>query len=109
MIKKTTILSSLKRGKILGTYPPEVRQFALSISFFSSGAYNQLRELLSKEIDLPHTKTLSKWYQKVDTSPGITTQSLEMIKNHILQEKEKGNEPIYALMMDEIKIRSSKI
>lgn len=109
MLKKNPILCSLKRGKILGTYPPEVRQFALSISFFSTGAYNQLRELLSKEIELPHTKTISKWFQKVDTSPGITIQSLQMIKNHILQEKEKGNEPVYALMMDEIKIRCCRI
>lgn len=109
ILKKNPTLCSLKRGKILGTYPPEVRQFALSISFFSTGAYNQLRELLSKEIDLPHSKTISKWYQKVDTSPGITIQSLEMIKNHILVEREKGNEPIYSLMMDEIKIRASKI
>lgn len=52
----------LKKDK---KHSPEVRQFALSLHFFSAKAYEYVR----KEFNtiLPHARTLSKWYAFLDS------------------------------------------
>lgn len=93
----------MQAGKIVGKYPSAVRQFALTISFFSSVAYNQLRLQLQEDLELPHLSTIRKWYQNVDGGPGITAQSLGFIKQKI---RESGKELLFCLMMDEMSIRT---
>ncbi len=67
-------------GKYLGKkvtkkYTPEVCQFALSLNFFSSKAY----ECVHKEFNtiLPHARTLRKWYLHVNADPGYTDEALK--------------------------------
>lgn len=81
-------------------YSPSVRQFALSLHFFSVKAYEYVR----KEFNaiLPHQRTLSKWYANVNANPGFTDESL---KSLTLKVRNSPN-PVYcALMMDEMAIR----
>lgn len=107
MSKDTSWLTVLKQGRVLGKYPPELRKFALTISFFSTAAYEQLRKHLLAEVELPHVKTISKWFQNVNGLPGITKQSLEYLKNRINEEKIKNKKDLlFALMMDEMSIRA---
>lgn len=93
----------MQAGKIVGKYPSEVRQFALTISFFSSAAYQQLKLQLQEDLELPHLSTIRKWYQNVDGGPGITSQSLDFIKQKI---RESEKELLFCLMMDEMSIRT---
>lgn len=81
-------------------YSPEIRQFALSLHFFSSKAYEYVR----KEFNtiLPHSRTLCKWYSHVNASPGFTEEALKTLTIKTKNSKH----PIYcALLMDEMAIR----
>ena len=41
-------------------FPPELRAFAITLHFYSSSAYNYIRNTFKK--CLPHPNTLRKWY-----------------------------------------------
>jgi len=63
--------------KITKKYSPAVRQFALSLHFFSARAYDYVRKQFNTI--LPHSRTLSKWYRHVDAEPGFTDESLKLL------------------------------
>lgn len=81
-------------------YSPELRQFAVTLSFFSPNAYNYVRRVF--DTCLPHRSTIGKWFQKVDAEPGFTKEAFVTLKKHV----ELQNRPtLLSLVMDEIKIR----
>ncbi|KAE9524080.1 hypothetical protein AGLY_015445, partial [Aphis glycines] len=79
---------------------PSVRQFALSLHFFSVRAYEYVRKQFNTI--LPHQRTLSKWYANVNANPGFTQESLKLLT---LKVKDSTNSVYCALMMDEMAIR----
>lgn len=60
------------------TYKASLRQFALSLHYYSPKAYNYVRNNFYN--CLPHVKTLLKWYRSFDGEPGINVEILEAIK-----------------------------
>jgi len=86
--------------KINKKYSPTVRQFALSLHFFSARAYDYVR----KQFDtiLPHSRTLSKWYRHVDAEPGFTDESLKLLTMKV---KSSSHNIYCALVIDEMAIR----
>lgn len=86
--------------KVPKKYSPEIRQFALSLHFFSCKAYNYVRKQFNTV--LPHPRTLSKWYSSVNANPGFTEESLKMLS---LKAQNSNNPIICALMLDEMAIR----
>jgi len=86
--------------KVPKKYSPSVRQFALSLHFFSVRAYEYVRQQFNTI--LPHQRTLSKWYANVNANPGFTEESL---KSLTLKVKNSPNSVYCALMMDEMAIR----
>ncbi|KAF0725102.1 THAP domain-containing protein 1-like [Aphis craccivora] len=46
--------------KLPRKYSPQIRQFTLSLHFFSAKAYTYVRQQFNTI--LPHPRTLSKWY-----------------------------------------------
>ena len=103
----TSLIDDLKCSKIKGKYTPAIRQFAISISFFSNAAYNQLRDIMAvSNIELPSVKTNSKWYQNVNGSPGITKNSLEILRRRVQLAEENKEQLYFTLMMDEMSIRT---
>ena len=81
-------------------YSKELRAFALTLNFYSPKAYNYVRSTFGNS--LPHPKTLQRWYQSVDGSPGFTKEAFAYMKKLT----NDGNQKIHAaLLMDEMAIR----
>lgn len=86
--------------KIPKRYSPAVRQFALSLHFFSGKAYEYVRDQFNTI--LPHPRTLSKWYSHFNAEPGFTMESLKLLELKV----RNSSDPVFcALIMDEMAIR----
>lgn len=90
-------------GKEKGRYSPELRTFALTLQFYSSKAYNYVRDTF--DLALPHEVTLRKWYNAVDGSPGFTSGAVTALKAKVAKASEKGQKVYCAMMVDEIAIK----
>jgi len=101
--KQDLIINWAKKNmgkKVPKKYSPSVRQFALSLHFFSVRAYEYVRQQFNTI--LPHQRTLSKWYANVNANPGFTQESL---KSLTLKVKNSPNLVYCSLMMDKMAIR----
>lgn len=81
-------------------YKDTLRQFALSLHYYSPKAYNYVRYKFYNS--LPHPKTISRWYQSVHGEPGIISEVLEAIKRRV---KSVSYRLVGTLIFDEIAIR----
>ncbi|CAB3242046.1 unnamed protein product [Arctia plantaginis] len=81
-------------------YSEELRKFALTLHFYSPKAYEFIRKTYNT--CLPHTRTLSKWYQHIDAEPGFTKEAFDTLKRKV---KETVHPVICALTLDEMSIR----
>ena len=95
-------LLSNKKGKG-HKYPPELKSFALTLQFYSSKAYEFVRQKLN--LALPHQAHIRRWYAKVPAAPGFTQPAFVAIKAKVNEAREKGNSVVCALMLDEMAIR----
>ncbi|CAI6358369.1 unnamed protein product [Macrosiphum euphorbiae] len=86
--------------KVPKKYSPEIRQFALSLHFFSCKTYNYVRKQFNTV--LPHPRTLSKWYSSVNANPGFTEESFKILS---LKSQNTSDPVICSLMLDEMAIR----
>lgn len=84
-------------------YTPELRSFALTLSFYSPRAYNFVRQTFNKS--LPHIGTLSKWYRAVDAAPGFTQEAITALKVKQDEASLKGKTLFCNLVLDEMAIR----
>ncbi|CAG9136584.1 unnamed protein product [Plutella xylostella] len=90
-----------KSGKIGKKYSPKLRAFALTLNFYSTKAYNYVRQTFNS--CLPSVKTLGKWYQSVDGHPGFTKEAFQALKF----KAEQSQTPIHCcIVFDEMKIES---
>ncbi|KAK6168807.1 hypothetical protein SNE40_019984 [Patella caerulea] len=85
------------------SYSPELRSFALTPHFYSPRAYNYIRKMF--DTCLPHTRTISIWYNKLDNSPGFTKTAFAALKTRADLGEANGKSTPVALMMDEVAIR----
>jgi len=58
-----SIVKKARSGKQF-TYPKEIREFALTLQYYSPRAYLYVRKSFSNI--LPHPRTLRRWYIVVD-------------------------------------------
>lgn len=96
------IFKRLVKGPSREKYGEDIRRFALTLSFYSTKAYNYVRETFNKS--LPHVSTISKWYQSIDGSPGFTQEAFNALKAKVTEEKTKGQSVICNLVIDEMSI-----
>lgn len=81
-------------------YSEELKVFALTLHYYSPAAYKYVRRTFNT--CLPHTRTISRWYQSINGLPGFTSEAFEALK---LKAGASENEIICALVMDEMAIR----
>lgn len=81
-------------------FSPALRKFSLALNFYSVAAYRYVRKTFKSV--LPHPRTLSKWYQTVNSEPGFTAQSFETLCQ---KQKIKNKRLICCLVVDEMAIR----
>lgn len=74
--------------------------FALTLHYYSPRAYEYVRQEFNN--CLPHSKTISKWYQSINGKPGIMLEAVNAIK-------QRSNSVDYqlfgSLVFDEMAIR----
>jgi DNA transposase THAP9 len=97
----TRRMRSAAAGKLKARYPIELRNFALSLHFYSAKAYDFVRSQFGN--CLPHPKTLANWYSCIDGNPGFHDEIFAALR--CMSESRIGNQPICSLMMDEMAIR----
>ena len=82
-------------------YPKELRNFALSLHFYSAKAYEFVRSQFHN--CLPHPKTLVRWYSCIEGNPGFHNETFTALQQFV---DSRGGQPILcSMMMDEIAIR----
>ena len=86
-------------------YPPALRAFALTLHFYSAKAYKYVRK--SFDFALPHPSVIKRWYMGMNGEPGFTEESFSALKIKADQAKEKGDEVVCALMLDEMAIKKT--
>ena len=95
-------LVSQKANKNPGAYPPELRAFAMTLKFYSTKAYNYVRD--SFDLELPHVSVIWRLCSSVDGEPGFTKDALTAMKAKVLAAKRDGQEVVCSLMLDEMSI-----
>lgn len=70
--------SEAKQQSLPRQYSEDLKVFALKPHYYSPAAYNYVRRTFSK--CLPHTRTLSRWYQSLDGELGFASESFEALR-----------------------------
>ncbi|KAL4714498.1 hypothetical protein ACJJTC_017561, partial [Scirpophaga incertulas] len=97
------ILKDVKKGRLSRKkFSPELRCFTLTLQYYSPKAYIYVRKTFGTT--LPHPRTLTKWYSKLDGHPGFTKEALTALKS--IKENNPNKNIYCALIFDEMKIKS---
>ena len=87
----------MRKLNVRKEYAVELRQFALTLYFFSSRAYNFVRKSLFNV--LPHPATIRQW---CCSRPGFSNEVLKRLQK---DEELNGEKVVCALMVDEMSKR----
>jgi len=84
--------------------PSEIRVFASTLQFYSTKAYNFVRQTFEKA--LPHVSTVRRWFSNIDGSPGFSTLAFDLLKQKVEFAEKKSKPPvIVSLIMDDMSIK----
>lgn len=85
-------------------YPESVRKFCLRQQYYSTAAYNSLREFFNN--NLPAKRTLQSWYGSLRVSPGICESALNILREKAELHQKENTYPLHlSIMSDEMSIR----
>lgn len=96
------ILQRMKQGN-KSKVSEELKSFAMTLQFYSSKAYEYVRQRF--DLALPSPDTIRRWYTNISADPGFTTPAFKALESRAKDRKEKGKDTYCALMMDEMAIR----
>lgn len=99
----TSTLNNQERKKNGRRYTPVMKEFALTLYFYSPRAYVFLR----KKIILPHPAQIRSWVSSVDCEPGFLKESYDYIRDMITVGALCDTE--FALIIDSMSIRKQVI
>ena len=85
------------------TYPDELKSFTITLRFYSTKAYNFVRETF--KLALQHPSVIRRWYSSIPGSPGFTQSAFLALKHGVDEAESKGRKVMIALMLDEMSIR----
>ena len=77
-------------------YFEEMKEFAISLHFYSPRAYKFIR----KSLNLPHPATIRSWSINIDCEPGFLKKTFEYVAGKV-----QGGQKDCVLMRDEMAIR----
>ena len=84
-------------------YHPAIKAFALTLQFYSSKAYEYVRETFG--LSLPHLNTIRRWYSSVDGRAGFSREVFFSLEQKVEQARREGKKILCALMLDEMAIK----
>lgn len=100
----TRYSKNFKKGTVSREkYPAELRQFAMTLQFYSSKAYEYVRKTFA--LSLPSQSAIRKWSSQIECSPGFSGPCFEAIKIKVNQAIGKGHKVFCSLMLDEMAIK----
>lgn len=89
-------------------YKPELRQFALTLHFYSPKAYKYVWKVWKNLF--PHPSTLQRWCCTRDLLPGFSEETLQFVgKSSIAHEQNSQTKIICNLCIDEMSIRQQLV
>ncbi len=97
--------NAMKNNKALPggrRYTDEIKEFAVTIQYYSPKAYNFLRSI----IPLPAPSLIKRWARSVDCEPGFITEALDILKSEIQDQPEKKD---CCLVFDAMAIRKQTL
>ena len=97
------LMKRITSGRKPGSYPPELRSFAMTLKFYSAKAYRYVRK--SFNLGLPHPSVIRGWYSEIDAEPGFTAPAFSALAAKVLAAKRDGNEILCSLTIDEMAIK----
>lgn len=99
------ILDCLKFGRPDKQYSSTIRDFSLALRFHSTAAYKFVRSKFNN--NLPAVRTIQKWCESVDGSPGISMDALESIRERAesYASNNEGKEMPVCFISDEMSLR----
>jgi hypothetical protein len=95
-------LNTLDKDKHGLRYSEQLKQFAVTLHFYSAQAYDFLREYLT----LPHPATIRKWAASIDCHPGFMTEVINHLKS-MVQENELNKH--CTLMLDAMALKKEVV
>jgi len=96
-ISKQQTASRLTKRK----YTAALRQFSLTLNFYSAKAYQYVRNTFN--LALPHPSVLQSWYRSINGEPGFTEEAFTVLQHHVSHQSPKP--VICNLTLDEMAIR----
>lgn len=96
-------MAELKIGRKTKKYSENVRVFAMTMNFYSTAAYEYVRRTFGKH--LPSISTIRRWYQSVNGEPGISSESIQLLKFKVAEAKQNAKKILVSLVFDEMAIR----
>ena len=84
-------------------FHPALKAFALTLQFYSTKAYNYVRETFG--LGLPHICTIRRWYSSVDGNAGFSSDAFRSLELKVADARSNGGDVLCALMIDEMAIR----
>ena len=85
------------------SYHPALKAFARTLQFYSTKAYNYVRETFG--LGLPHVGAIKKWYNAIDGSAGFRREAFGPLGKKVSDARSSGDEVLCALMINEMAIR----
>ncbi|KAB0795036.1 hypothetical protein PPYR_11875 [Photinus pyralis] len=84
-------------------YPEKLRSFACTLQFYSSKAYEYVRQTFA--LGMPSQSTIRKWYANVNCFPGYCTPAFDALKCKVDEATINNKKLICGLMLDEMSLR----
>lgn len=86
-------------------YPPNIRQFCITLKNISPAAYRFVRNEFDNH--LPHIRTIVDWHanSNINCEPGIMKNSIDILRRKVAEKEANGEKLFGALLFDEMGIR----
>ena len=79
------VMKNSKRTAQGRRYSDEVKEFAVTLQYYSAKAYTYVRKLLP----LPHPSLIQKWARSINCEPGFLTEAFETLQKECESNNEK--------------------
>ncbi|KAM7291427.1 hypothetical protein ISCGN_028000 [Ixodes scapularis] len=83
--------------------PPELRAFAITLHFYSSSAYEYVRN--TYDLGIPQVSTIRSWSISTQAEPGFTAEAFQSLRVKVLESEKKGKKIFCALLMDTMRLQ----
>lgn len=93
------ILECMRNGNRGEKYSEFVRDFCLTVHYYSTAAYKYMRKKFNN--NLPTVRTLQCWYSSIESEPGFTKAAFDILKQKFNELKAKGEQLKLSLFSDE--------